>query len=206
MIAVNSTHLFPETDNIKAYLATSDIIDFEDPAIQDLAQQFIDTIPTEIERAKAIYEWVRDRIPHSCDIQGKVVTCKASAVLQHREGICFAKAHLLAALFRRVGIPTGFCYQRLVFDDVEPDYLTLHGLNAVYLKDLQQWMRLDARGNKPGVQAEFDLNQEKLAYPVRTDLNEADDFTIYVQPKTSVIQALQFHSTLDQLINHLPCE
>lgn len=44
----------------------------------------------------------------------KRVTCSASDVLQHRSGICYAKSNLLAALLRKEGIPTRFCYQRLI--------------------------------------------------------------------------------------------
>ncbi len=195
-----------ETEEMNTYLTASEIIDFNNKAIQALSQQFLQTTKSEIERVKAIYEFVRDRVSHSFDIQGKVVTCAASDVLKNQEGICFAKAHLLAALLRSVGIPSGFCYQRLVFDDTEPKYLTLHGLNAVYLASLQRWIRLDARGNKPGVTAEFDLDKETLAFPVRTELNEIDYVTIYPQPNANVVKILLISKTLEQLVSHLPKE
>lgn len=65
---------------------------------------------SEIEKAKTAFEFVRDEISHSWDIQSTIVTCKASEVLQYS----YAKANLLAALLRSQGIPTGFCYQRLM--------------------------------------------------------------------------------------------
>ncbi len=55
----------------------------------------------------------------SADINGKVVTCKASEVLRYKEGICNAKAHLLATILRANGIPSGFCYQRLILGFVD---------------------------------------------------------------------------------------
>jgi len=193
-----------ETDNLSDYLAASEVIDFEEPAIQALAHELSATAKTDVELAKRAYEFVRDQIGHSFDIHGRVVTCKASDVLKYGEGICFAKAHLLAALLRSLGIPTGLCYQRLIFNDEDPAILTLHGLNAIYLGSLDRWIRVDARGNKPGVHAAFSLTAEALAYPVRPHLGEADDPTLYAQPHPSVIAALQQSSTLDVLKKNLP--
>lgn len=193
-----------ETGNISAYLAASEVLDFEEPIIQGIAQKLSATAKTDVELAKLAYEFVRDQISHSFDIHGRTVTCKASEVLKCGEGICFAKAHLLAAFLRSLDIPTGLCYQRLVFNDEDPTLLTLHGLNAIYLGSLERWIRVDARGNKPGVNAAFSLTAEALAYPVRPHLGEVDDPTIYAQPHASVVAALQQSSTLDALRQNLP--
>ena len=58
------------------------------------------------------------------------------------------KAYLLAAILRNLGIPTGFCYQKLILDVEEKPWLVIHGLNAIYLKSVSKWIRVDARGNK----------------------------------------------------------
>ena len=97
----------------------------------------------------------------SWDIQSSRVTCKASDVLYYKEGICYAKANLLAALLRSQGIPTGFCYQRLMLFDTPDKGYCIHALNAVYLASINRWIRLDARGNKPGVKAEFSILHEQ---------------------------------------------
>ena len=81
------------------------------------------------------------------------VTCRASDVLAARTGFCYAKSHLLAALLRANGIPAALCYQRLSIDGQGPPFC-LHGLNAVHLPE-HGWYRIDARGNKPGVDAQF---------------------------------------------------
>ena len=67
-----------------------------------------------------------------------------------------------AALLRANGIPAGLCYQRLSIDGTGPPFC-LHGLNAVHL-DQHGWVRCDARGNKPGVDAFFDPPAERLAF------------------------------------------
>jgi transglutaminase-like putative cysteine protease len=128
---------------MEAYLQASEIIDHQHPEILALAQQIANNHPTSKAIAKACSEWGRDEIRHSYDYQMNSVTCRASAVLQHRTGYCYAKSHLLAALLRANGIPAGFCYQRLSVDDQGAPY-SLHGFNAVYLPEFG-WYRIDAR-------------------------------------------------------------
>ncbi|GAP99665.1 hypothetical protein NIES2104_62310 [Leptolyngbya sp. NIES-2104] len=199
-------HLELETSNLDAYLEASDVIDFEQPIIREIAAQLIRAETTDVARAKRIYEFVRDRVSHTFDIQGDIVTCQASEVLQHRQGICFAKSHLLAAILRCVGIPTGFCYQRLLFEQENAPEFTLHGLNAIYLASVGRWIRVDARGNKPGVQAELCLEKEMLAFPIRAELHETDFAIVYSRPNVNVITALRNSETIAQLIQHLPDE
>ncbi len=205
--------LSPESNHLADYLAPSAVIDCQHPTVLPLAQSLTQGICSGTEQIKVVYEWVRDCIAHTCDIGHPRVTCTASEVLHQGHGFCFAKAHLLAALLRSCDIPTGFCYQRLVFDKAQPDRFTLHGLNAVYLAELNRWVRLDARGNKPDVQAEFcgvgppgpDFNpREQLAYPIRPHCGEIDYPTLYPQPHPKLITALQTHPTAPALIAHLP--
>ena len=124
--------LVPEADSIDPYLESSDIIDFLNSNIQIVAEKLRRESNDEIDLARLCYEWVRDNVYHSFDINGVTVTCTASEVLQHREGICYAKSHLLAAILRYLGIPTGFCYQKLVLDDSDLSRLVIHGLNAIF--------------------------------------------------------------------------
>ncbi len=130
------------------------------------------------------------------------MSCKASEVLYYGEGLCYAKSHLLAALLRAQGIPTGFCYQRLAAGATPEMGYNLHGLNAVFLPSEAKWIRLDARGNKPGVQAEFSTSEERLAYIVRPELGEIDYPTIYTQPHPKVVKALREHSNCLHLCEH----
>ncbi len=118
------------------------------------------------------------------------VTCKASEVLEFGHGICCAKAHLFAAMLRFFGIPAGFCYQKLCSSQ-DVDRKVLHGLNAVYLKDLNRWIRLDARGNKPGLDAQFSIDEEKIAWPVNKELGEEDNPVIFKEPNPTVVEVLK---------------
>ncbi len=193
----------------ECYLEASDILDFDNKnlhGVADTAVAIAGRSHGTIDFIKNAYEYVRDAIPHSGDIQGKTVTCRASDVLRAREGICFAKSHLLAAILRSKRIPAGFCYQRLLLNDDEPEHFILHGLTAVHVDELDRWVRLDARGNKPGVDAQFSLDQEKLAFPVREEKGEEDIPVVFAKPDANVIAALTDNRTLESLWANLPTE
>lgn len=186
---------------MEEYLTTSDVIDWAHPDILDCAKQLAQGCETLMAISQACFEWVRDEIRHSYDHQMNPVTCRASDVLRYKTGYCFAKSHLLAALLRANQIPAGFCYQRLSIDDQGAPY-SLHGFNAIHLPTMG-WYRVDARGNKAGVNAQFMPPQEQLAYPVRLP-DEADFPAIFAQPLQIVVEALQAQNTWDGMVHHLP--
>ena len=130
--------LIAETNNIERYLSSSEIIDYDSENIQEISSHLSKNITNEIQLAKIVYEYVRDNISHSSDINSNRVTYRASDVLKYKEGVCHAKSHLLAAILRYLKIPTGFCYQKLILDDTTNPKLVLHGLNAIYLKTLKR--------------------------------------------------------------------
>ena len=183
------------------YLAHSEFIDGNHPAIVLKAAELVRGSADQTETVRCCFLFVRDQIRHSSDFQLNPVTCKASEVLLHATGYCYAKSHLLAALLRANGIPAGLCYQRLLIEKGGTSY-SLHGLNAVYLPQYG-WYRIDARGNKPGVQAEFCPPVEKLAFPV-SDPGEADFREIWPDPLPIVIKTLTENATYDQVFCNLP--
>lgn len=196
----------PFTDNITAYLKHDDVIDFGNETIIQLADCLYKNADSEIEYVKAAYEFVRDKVSHSADINEDIITCSASEVLKAKHGICFAKSHLLAALLRCKGIPTGFCYQKLILDDETASILIYHGLNGVYIKEYSKWIRLDARGNKEGVNAQFSINEEQLAFPVRSEKGEEDGLIIYPDPDIKILEKLRNNKTRIELWDDLPTE
>jgi len=185
---------------MNSYLDSSLYIDSQHPTIIAQAAKLADGCGDEEEVAKRCFEFVRDEIKHSWDYRLNPVTCKASEVLIHGTGYCYAKSHLLAALLRANGIPAGLCYQRLTMDGEQPPYC-LHGLNAVYLQQYG-WYRIDARGNKPGVEADFCPPREKLAFPIRNPL-EQDLPGIRTEPLPAVVKALTENQTVEQVYDHL---
>lgn len=178
-------------DAVEEYVSVSKYINWNDESIMSKADEYKQKYTDEISFIKAVYEFVRDEIKHSWDVQDKRVTKSAAEVLEQGVGICWAKANLLAALLRACGIPAGICYQRLAFGAVPETGFCIHALNAVYIKSLDRWIRLDARGNKTGVDAQFDLEQERLAFPVRRELGEIDYGIVYANPSAQLMQVLE---------------
>lgn len=186
--------------SLKTYLDSSTYIDWSNPIVLEQARSLSQNTQDKVEIAKICFEFVRDKIKHSWDYQQNPVTCKASDVLKHGTGYCYAKSHLLAALLRANHIPAGLCYQRLTITDVPP--FCLHGLNAVYLEPFG-WYRIDARGNKEGVNAQFCPPEEKLAFPIIT-AGEADLAEIWAEPLSEVVDALTNNHTFQEVADNLP--
>ena len=176
---------------LDAYLQASHYVNYHDPDIQAFIFSLTENHPSEIDRIQAAFEFVRDRIDHSYDIQSREVTRRASEVFAKKHGICYAKSHLLAAILRGMGVPSGICYQRLTLYDKPEDGFCVHALNTVYLREQGRWIRLDARGNKEGVDAQFSMDEEKLAFPIREAYGEMDYFTNFAEPHPDIIHVLE---------------
>lgn len=183
------------------YLASTEYIDWHDQEVAKKATELAEGCTSEEIVAKKCFEFVRDSIKHSWDFKLNPVTCRASDVLRHGTGYCYAKSHLLAALLRANGIPAGLCYQRLAVG-AEGAPFCLHGLNAVYLQQYG-WYRIDPRGNKVGVDAAFTPPIERLAFPSLPKgallLPE-----IWPEPIPMVVAALTHCTTVEQVAENLP--
>lgn len=183
------------------YLRPTEILDWDHTEVRTLASRLAQGASGPCEVACRLFEWVRDEVRHSADHRENPVTCSASEVLRHRTGYCYAKSHLLGALLRANGIPAGLCYQRLSLDAGGWRYC-LHGLNAVFLPGFG-WYRIDPRGNREGVDAQFTPPVERLAFPVESP-GEADVPEVFADPLPVVVAALRAHRTWDALGEHLP--
>lgn len=194
-----------ESKNLDDYLLELNEVNYFHQLIKEKVKELFTPSQTEIEKAKVAFEFVRDEISHTWDIQSKRVTCNASEVLEFKEGICYAKSHLLASLLRSQGIPTGFCYQRLLLFDTPEKGYCIHALNAIFFKSLNKWIRVDARGNKKGIDAQFSINEGKLAFPINEELDEKDYPILYAKPHPRTVAVLEEHTNaLEMYKNYLP--
>lgn len=180
------------------YLDASPIIDWDHPKVLAKARELARGLEGDVEIARRCYEFVRDDIHHSGDHRLGPVTLRASDVLEHRTGFCYAKAHLLAALLRANGISAGLSYQRLR----NGEGFCLHGLNSIFLKE-HGWYRVDARGNSDVVHAEFDPPREVLAFTVERE-GEEDMPEILSDPFPSVVKALSNNHSYLEVLDNLP--
>lgn len=197
-------NIIPAKSELELYLCATDVIDYDNSIIVKLADVIAKDSQNDLEYIKKTYEFVRDKIAHSADINNNKLTCSASEVLKEGHGICFAKSHLLAALLRCKSIPAGMCYQKLILDDETAPFLVLHGLNGVYLQEQNKWIRLDPRGNTSGVNAQFCIEDEMLAFPIRSEKGEEDIKIVYHEPDKNVLERLQKFDTRTALWDDLP--
>ena len=186
------------------FLAASRYIDFDADNIQAKIYELFSDSMSSIDKARIAFEFVRDEIPHSFDCDATVITARASDVLKYRTGICHAKANLLAALLRSQGVPTGFCFQRITLADDDSMGYCVHAFNAVYVGG--KWIKLDARGNKPGVHTHFSTEEPSLAFECRPEYEEHFWKGIYAEPHLATMRALEESRHLQDVIEKLPDE
>ncbi|MFG2792525.1 transglutaminase domain-containing protein [Streptomyces sp. NPDC048419] len=185
--------LIQQNPDPSAYLAADEVIDHDHPLVRKTAAELARNASDSYAYARMAFEYVRDTIPHSQDSGDLRVTWRASDVLEQRTGVCYAKAHALAALLRAEDIPTALCYQK--FD-------VLHGLVAVRFNGA--WHRQDPRGNKPGVDAQFSLESEQLAFTPDPESDELDHPILYAGPHPAVLNALRAARDREHLWQTLP--
>lgn len=186
---------------MEKFLESSNIIDFSNPCVATKALELAKYCNSDTEIAKRCFEFVRDEIFHTGDAGEGITTYSASDVLKYGTGWCYAKSHLLAALLRANAIPTALCYQRLSCSEYTQGVYSLHGLNAVYLKEYG-WYRIDARGNKAGVDAQFEPPYEKLAFELGE--NEYDLSELYAEPLDVVVEALKTRINYGEMVGNFP--
>jgi transglutaminase-like putative cysteine protease len=181
------------------HLESSDIIDWQTPSVLNLARALSGV--NDIETARSCFLFVRDEVPHCCDLSTTAIPLKASDVLTGRTGFCYAKSHLLSALLRANGIPAGLGYVRLAESRAAHGF-ALHAFNWVLLNGYD-WFRVDARGNNGKVSTVFNPPGESLAYY----LEKEGEFFLkenFASPLDSVIAAYRKATNFEGLLGALP--
>ena len=90
----------------------------------------------------------------------------------------------------------GISYQLLTRADDDSEGYMIHALNTVYLKGLDKWIRLDARGNKENINACFSLDEECLAYSIRSELGKIDYQDNYVDLDERLVRILRNYENI----------
>ena len=117
---------------MERYLKCTYTIDCEEKSVKEKAQMLAIGQETVLERAKATFYFVRDKIKYNPYVPLYTLEDnKASVTLSRGEGYCVQKAILLAALARASGIPA-----RLGFVDIRNYILTKKLADAMRGKNL----------------------------------------------------------------------
>lgn len=183
------------------FLEKSEYIDYESDLIISKAQQLFSDNMTNVEKAQAAYLFVRDEIPHSFDCNDSIITATASDVLKYKTGICHAKSNLLAALLRSQGIPAGFCFQHLTLMEDDTKGYCLYCFNAIM--PYNKWVKVDARGNTKGKNAQFSMDTPILAFENRPEYDEYFFDGIFAKPDKSTMEMLRCAKNLQDVIDGL---
>lgn len=194
----------PESDELGRYLEDTITIDWQTPAVMEQARVLLAGREIAEDRVRALFEFVRDEVDHSLDVETEKTPCRASEVLTERTGLCYAKSHLLAGLLRFAGHPTGFCYVRLA-DSEAAGRFTLHGFNGVYWAAGERWIFLDARGDRPGLETECRFEAPfSLAYAPDETAGEGFLPAIYRRPARRIIDLLERAPNFAAVRSNLP--
>lgn len=184
------------------FIQETSYIDYSSPIVREQAKALFKSVNSELEKVRIAFEFVRDEITHSMDVNAAVVTAKASDVLKHKTGICHAKANLLAALLRSQKIPTGMCYQHLTKKEDDSEGYCVHCFNAVHVG--HRWIKLDARGNNDRINVTFSLHDPAIAFINRPQYNEFFWPGIFANPHRASMNALEAAKNMEELLKALP--
>jgi transglutaminase-like putative cysteine protease len=94
------------------YLAPSAYVDSTNPRLIKLTNSLLKPSMTELEKTKAIYDWVTRNISYDYNayLKNENILTTASSVLQTKEGLCRDYAFLTAALARAAGLQAKVVY------------------------------------------------------------------------------------------------
>jgi transglutaminase-like putative cysteine protease len=188
--------------SFELFLLENQFVDYSTQLIVEKANELFSSTFSDFDKAKKAYDYVRDDIHHSFDIQAEIITSKASDVLKYKTGICHAKSNLLAALLRSQKIPTGFCYQHITLSNDDSEGYCLHCFNAIFIDD--RWIQVDARGNTNGKNAQFSIDVPILAFPNRQEYDEYFFNGIWATPDIPTMKLLESAQSLQDVLNGLP--
>jgi transglutaminase-like putative cysteine protease len=180
------------------YLRPTDFIDCDHPAVIAFARESAGA-GSAAERAVRIFYAVRDRIrydPYRIDLAKERL--KASVVLENGYGYCVAKAMLLTAAARVIGIPA-----RLHFADIR-NYLTPARLQEAMKTDLFTWhgfteMFLDNRWVKATPAFNLAMCEKLEIVPVEFDGVDDATFAEFDQKGRRHIEYVHDHGFFSDL-------
>lgn len=99
---------------LSAYLKSSSHCKVGSKAIKKLVKSLTKGLTNKVDKAKAIFNYVRDTLDYSYYYNSKY---GASGTLKHKRGNCVDHSHLLVAMFRTAGFNARYVHGRCHFND-----------------------------------------------------------------------------------------
>jgi len=156
---------------LEEFLAPTRFIDADHPAVVAKAREIVQGTDAgdTVERAKRLFYFVRDQVPYKI-IWGLPTKkyLRASVTLERGYGFCIAKATLLAALARALGIPSRLHFADIInhlapkklTDAMGSNVMVFHGYAEMYLDG--KWLKVNPAFDLP-------LAEDKGYHPVEFD-------------------------------------
>ncbi len=165
-------------EDMRPYLEPTRFIDSDSREVIAFAQHTTRGVPSDTEKAVALYYRVRDDIrydPYHIDFSPEAL--RASTVLRRKSGFCVEKAIVLAASARAVGIPgrLGFAIVRnhltteRLRQRMKTDVFVFHGFTELFLEG--RWVKATPVFNLSLCQRfgvpplEFDGRRDSIFHP-----------------------------------------
>lgn len=127
---------------MQTYLRPTPTFDSDSESIKEKAQELVQGSDDGIEKAKALFYFVRDGISYNLYVPKHMPEhFKASNTLARGKGYCVQKAVLLVAFARAAGIPARLCCAKIrnhlvppkVLEILKSDIFPWHGYAELYL-------------------------------------------------------------------------
>lgn len=140
-------HSQPRKEDLSDFLKHTYLIDCDNPRISRKAEELTKDCKTDVEKAKALFEFVRDS---ASDNQCK--SFKASNTMECGGTSCYKRSILLTALCRAIGLPARLHLQKVHIkkwkkpDGEIKDITFAHGITGIYLNG--NWHLYESVGNK----------------------------------------------------------
>ncbi len=123
----------PPPSQLFYYLKPTQFLEVDDPEIKGIAAEITKNHKTDLDKARAIFNWVYKNL----EKRGSITIPTAKQVLRERYGDCNEHATLYAALARAAGIPT----ETLVGLIYQGDGFYYHAWNVSWIGG--QWVPID---------------------------------------------------------------
>ena len=185
---------------MERYLGCSETIDCDEESIKAKARELTEGLPTAIEKAAALFYFVRDSIKFNPYSPGELLEYnKASVVLERGYGFCYQKAIVLAAMSRAAGIPA-----RLGFADIRNHKLSEKFREKMFGNNIlvyHGWAELYIDGKWVRATPAYDLEmcRENGFIPVEFDGSSDARLHVYAEDGSLHIEYIREHSHYDDL-------
>lgn len=124
------------------YLLPSDYIESDSEEIINLAKKITEGLSDDIEKSKAIHDWIAKNIAYDTGYINKPAkNFSALETLKLKKTLCNGYAKLNAALHRAIGIPTRVIAGTVYYSDKNEDKGGFHAWNEIYING--KWINVD---------------------------------------------------------------